>query len=54
MQYDLEVPLPLLLSQSVPHPTLYVLHSQTDATSLPIVALILVSEDTHAHMDRLE
>ena len=53
-QYDFVAPPPPPLSQSVPHPTLYVLHSQTDATPLPVVAPIQESEDAHAHMDRLE
>ena len=45
-QYDLAVPPPFPLSQSVPHLALYVLHSQTDVTPLPVVAPILTSEDT--------
>ena len=39
-QYDSAAPSPPLLSQSVPHPTPYVLHSQTDATPLPVVTPI--------------
>ena len=38
----------------VPHPAPYVLHSQTDATPLPVVAPIQESDDAHARMDRLE
>ncbi|RVW22168.1 Retrovirus-related Pol polyprotein from transposon 17.6 [Vitis vinifera] len=53
-QYDSTAPPPPPLSQSVPHPTPYVLHSQTDATPLPVVAPIQASEDAHARMDRLE
>ena len=53
-QYDSAAPLPPPLSQSVPHPTPYVLHSQTDATPLSVVAPIQASEDAHARMDRLE
>ena len=53
-QYDSTAPPPPPLSQSVPHPTPYVLHSQIDATPLPIVAPILASDDAHARMDRLE
>ncbi|RVW64490.1 hypothetical protein CK203_040397 [Vitis vinifera] len=48
------VPPPPPLSQSVPHPAPYILHSQTDATPLPVVAPILASKDAHAHMDRLK
>ena len=53
-QYDSTAPPPSPLSQSVPHPTPYVLHSQTDATPLPVVAPIQASEDAYARMDRLE
>eukprot|EP00261_Vitis_vinifera_P033576 XP_019074819.1 PREDICTED: uncharacterized protein LOC109122449 [Vitis vinifera] len=53
-QYDSTAPPPPSLSQSVPHPTPYVLHGQTDATPLPVVAPIQASEDAHARMDRLE
>ncbi|XP_010651422.1 uncharacterized protein LOC104879602 [Vitis vinifera] len=53
-QYDSTAPPPPPLSQPVPHPTPYVLHSQTDATPLPVVAPIQASEDAHARMDRLE
>ncbi|RVW61970.1 hypothetical protein CK203_065105 [Vitis vinifera] len=47
-QYDSTAPPPPPLSQPVPHPTSYVLHSQTDATPLPVVAPIQASEDAHA------
>ena len=53
-QYEFVAPPPPPLSQSVPHPTPYVLHSQTDATLLPVVAPIQESDDAHARMDRLE
>ena len=53
-QYDSAAPPPPPLSQPVPHPTPYVLHSQTDATPLPVIAPIQASEDAHAHMDRLK
>ncbi|RVW19820.1 hypothetical protein CK203_115346 [Vitis vinifera] len=53
-QYDHAVPLPPSLSQSVPQPASYVLHSQIDVIPPPIVAPIPASEDVHAHMDRLE
>ena len=53
-QYDFAEPPPPPLSQSVPHPAPYVLHSQTDATPLPVVGPIQTSEDAHARMDRLE
>ncbi|RVW67075.1 hypothetical protein CK203_063743 [Vitis vinifera] len=53
-QYDSTAPPPPPFSQSVPHPTPYVLYSQTDATPLPVVAPIQASEDAHARMDRLE
>ncbi|RVW21342.1 Transposon Ty3-I Gag-Pol polyprotein [Vitis vinifera] len=53
-QYDFAAPPPTPLSQSIPHPTPYVLHSQTDATPLPVVAPIQASEDAHARMDKLE
>ncbi|RVW15703.1 Retrovirus-related Pol polyprotein from transposon 17.6 [Vitis vinifera] len=53
-QYDSTAPPPPPLSQSVPHPTPYVLHSQIDATPLPVVAPIQASEDAHACMDKLE
>ena len=43
------------LTQSIgPHPVLYVLHSQTSATLLAVVAPILASNDAHTSMDRLE
>ena len=53
-QYDFAEPPPPPLSQSVPHPAPYVLHSQTNVTLLPVVAPIQTSEDAHARMDRLE
>ena len=52
--YGLTIPPPPPLNQLVPYLALYVLHSQTDATPLPVVAPILTSEDAHARMDRLE
>ncbi|RVW68221.1 hypothetical protein CK203_064507 [Vitis vinifera] len=53
-QYDHAVPPPPSLSQWVPQPTSYVLHSQIDVIPPPVVALIPALEDVHAHMDRLE
>ena len=53
-QYDSTAPPPPLLNQSVPHPTPYALHSQTNATPLPVVTPIQESEDTHARVDRFE
>ena len=43
-QYDSAAPPPPLLNQSVPHPTPYALHSQTNATPLPVVTPIQESE----------
>ncbi|RVW26321.1 hypothetical protein CK203_115262 [Vitis vinifera] len=48
------VPPPPLLSQSVPHPAPYLLHSQVDVTSPPIVAPIPTLKDAQARMDKLE
>ncbi|KAL6340511.1 hypothetical protein AAG906_006176 [Vitis piasezkii] len=48
------VPPPPLLSQSVPHPASYLLHSQVDVTPPPIVAPIPALKDAHARMDKLE
>ncbi|RVW78448.1 hypothetical protein CK203_051426 [Vitis vinifera] len=53
-QYDSAAPPPPLLNQSVPHPTPYALHSQTNATPLPVVTPIQESEDAHARVDRFE
>ncbi|XP_034710525.1 uncharacterized protein LOC117933249 [Vitis riparia] len=53
-QYDSTTPPPPPLNQSILHLVPYVLHSQTDATLLPVVAPIQTSEDAHAHMDRLK
>ena len=53
-QYDSAAPPPPSLSQLVPHPAPYVLHSQIDATPLFVIAPIQTSKDAHARMDRLE
>ncbi|RVW19282.1 hypothetical protein CK203_093809 [Vitis vinifera] len=53
-QYDFAAPPLPSLSQLVPHPAPYVLHSQIDATPLLVIAPIQTSKDAHARMDRLE
>ena len=51
---DNQIPPPPLLGQTVPQPTPFTLQSQTEVAPLPVMVVVLTSEDAHTRMDRLE